>query len=146
MKGAVGPGLFEAFDRGVDSLAGGGEGTSGQHFDLLCVSDFGTSVDDFLSSLLKLLGEVSKLQRLAFDEGVPKLLYRSVNEELVRLSRLENALSKGVEWGLCTIAGSCAQFDREHRVSFAHGEMGAQASVVMERSFLPIFTYILHIT
>ena len=79
MEGAVGPGLFKAFSGGVHSVSGGGEGTSGQHLDLLGVSDFGTSVDDFLSSFLKRLSEVSELQYLSFDEGVPKLLYCSVD-------------------------------------------------------------------
>ena len=67
-------------------MAGGSEGAGGQHFDLLRMLDFGVSVDDFLMGFLKFLGEVSELQHFAFDEGVPQLLYGSVDDELVRLS------------------------------------------------------------
>ena len=104
----VGPGLFEEIDRGVHGLSGGGEGTSSQHLDLLRMSDFGAGFNDFLSGLLEFLGEVSELQHLAFDEGVPQLLYGPVDDELVRLSELEDTLAKRVKGGLRTVAGSCA--------------------------------------
>ena len=61
MEGAVSPGLLETFNGGVHGLAGSGEGAGGQHLDLLCVSDFGARLNDFLSGLLKLLGEVLEL-------------------------------------------------------------------------------------
>ena len=61
MEGAIGPGLFEAFDRGIHSLACGGEGAGSQHLNLLHVSNLGASFDDFLSGLLKFLGEMSEL-------------------------------------------------------------------------------------
>ena len=48
----IGSGPFETFDGGVHGLTGSGEGTGGQYFDLLRVSNFGTSVNDFLSGLL----------------------------------------------------------------------------------------------
>ena len=108
MEGAIGSGLLETFDRSVHCLTGGGESAGGQHLDLLGVSDFSASIDNLLLSLLKFLSEVSKLQHLALDKGIPQLLYGSINDELVGLSRLEDALSKRVEWGLCAVAGSCA--------------------------------------
>ena len=61
MEGTVGSGLFEVFDRGVHGLSGGGEGAGGQHLNLLRMSDFGVGIDDFLSGLLKLSGEVLEL-------------------------------------------------------------------------------------
>ena len=61
MEDTVGPGLLETLNGSVHSLSGGGEGTTGQRFDSLGVSDFGTSVDDLLLSLPELLGEVSEL-------------------------------------------------------------------------------------
>ena len=57
-------------------------------------------------------------------------MHSLVDDRLIRLSVLKDALSKGVEGRLRTVARSCVQFDREHRVSFAHGEMGSGASVV----------------
>ena len=132
----VGSGLFEAFDGGVHGLAGHGEGAGSQHFNLLRVLDFGASVDDFLSGLLKLLGEVLELQHLSFDEGVPQLLYGSVDDELVRLSELEDALSKGMKGGLRTLTRSCAQFNHEYWVSFTHGEVGARAGVVEYKAYV----------
>ena len=61
MEDAIGPGLLEAFDRGVHGLSSGGEGAGGQHLDLLCVSNFSTCLNDFSACFLELLGEVSKL-------------------------------------------------------------------------------------
>ena len=136
MEGAVGSSLFEAVDRGVHGLAGGGEGASSQHLDSLHMSDFGASFDDFLSGFLKFLGEVSELQHLAFDKGVPQLLYGSIDDELVRLSKLEDTLSKGIKRGLRTIVRPCTQFDREYWVSFTHGEVGARAGVVEYESYV----------
>ena len=126
----VGSGLFKAFNRGVHGLVGGGKGAGGQHLNLLRMSDFGVRIDDFLTGLLKLLSEVSELLHLAFDEGVSQLLHGSVDDGLVRLPEFEDALSKGVKGGLCTVAGSCAQFNREYRVTFTHGEMGTRAGIV----------------
>ena len=83
MEGAIGPGLFETLDGSVHGLSGGGEGTTGQYFDLLHVSNFGASVDDFLLGFEKLLGEVSELQHFSFDEGVSQLLYGSVDNGLI---------------------------------------------------------------
>ena len=134
MEDAVSSSLFEAFNRSVHGLSGGSEGASGQHLDLLGMSDFSVSVDDFLSGLLQFLGEVSKLQYFSFDEGVSQLLHGSVDDVLVGLSEFENALAKGIKGELRTIAGSCAQFNREHRVSSAHGEVGPWASVVEYKS------------
>jgi hypothetical protein len=97
VKDTIGPGLFEAFDRSVHGLTGSGEGASGQHFDLLCVSNFGACLDDFLAGFLELLGEVSELQHFSLDEGISHLLYCSVDDGLIQLPELEDLLSKGVE-------------------------------------------------
>ena len=97
MEDAIGPSLFKPLDGGVHRLAGSGEGASGQHFDLLRVSNFIACLDDFLSSFEELLSEVSELYHLAFDERVSQLLYRSINDGLIRVFRLENPLTKGVE-------------------------------------------------
>ena len=53
-----------------------------------------------------------------------------INEMLVWLSVLEEALAKGVEWGLGPVAGSCSQFNCENRVSPSHSEEGPWARVV----------------
>ena len=53
--------LLETLDGSVHGLLGGGKGAGGQHLDLLCMSDFGASVDDFLSGFLEFLGEVLEL-------------------------------------------------------------------------------------
>ena len=94
------------------------------------MSDFGAGFNDFLSGLLQLLGEVSELLYLSFDEGVPQLSYGAVDYELVGLAELEETLPKRIEGGLHPVAGLCAQLDCEHRVSFTHGEVGTRASVV----------------
>ena len=49
---------------------------------------------------------------------------------LVQLSALEEALVKGVEGGLGSIARSSSQFDCKDRVSPSHGEEGPQARVI----------------
>ena len=49
---------------------------------------------------------------------------------LVQLSVLEEALTKGMEWGLGPITGSCSQFDCEYQVSPPHGKEGPRARVV----------------
>jgi hypothetical protein len=61
MEGVVGSGLLETLNGGIHGLSGGGEGTAGQHLDLLCVSDFGAGVDDFLLGFEELPSEVSEL-------------------------------------------------------------------------------------
>jgi hypothetical protein len=94
------------------------------------MSDTGTSVDDFLSSLLEVLGESSKLLYFSFNEGVAQLVYCTIDNLLVGLSRLENPLAKRIEGGLGAIARSRSKFDCEHRMSFTHGEVGAGADVV----------------
>ena len=108
MESPIGSGLLETFDGSVHSLAGGGEGAGGQHFDLLCVLDFGTSVDNFLPSFLKFSSEVSELYHLSFDEGVSQLLYCLIDDGLVGLPGLEDVLTKGMERGLHTITRSCS--------------------------------------
>ena len=61
MEGAVSSGLLETIGGGVHGLSGCGEGTTSEHLNLLGMSNFGTGVDDFLSSLEEFLSEVSKL-------------------------------------------------------------------------------------
>jgi hypothetical protein len=89
-------------------LSSGSEGTGSQGLYLLRMSDFGARVDDFLSSLLQLLGEVSKLQYLSFKEGIPLLSHSAVDNGLVGLPILEETLSKGIERGLRTLTRSRA--------------------------------------
>ena len=97
MQDTVGSGLFELLDRGVHGLTSSGESTSGQYFDLLCMSNLSTHLDDFLARFLEFLGEVSELQHFSFDEGIPRLLHCSVDDSLVRLPKLENSLPKRCE-------------------------------------------------
>ena len=136
MEGAIGSGLFEAFDGSIHGLSCGSKGAAGQHLDLLRVLDFGASVNDFLSSLEEFLGEVPELQHFSLDEGVSQLLYGAVDNRLVGLSVLKNALSKGMKRGLRTIARSCSQLNREHRMSFTHGKVGPGARVVEYESHI----------
>ena len=130
MEGSVSPGLFETVDGGVHGLSGGVECTGGQYLDLLRVSDGVAGIDNFLSSFLQLSGEVLELGYLAFDKGVPQLLYGLVNDELVGVSRFEYALSKGVEGGLRTVARLSAQLDGEYGVAFTHCEVSPRTGVV----------------
>ena len=142
MEGSIGSRLFETVGGGIHGLSSGGEGASGQHFHLLGVSDFGVGVNDFSSGILELLGEGSKLKNLAFDKGISQLLYGSVDDELVGLSGLKDALPKRMEGGLRTITRSCSQLDREHRMSFTHGEVGAWAAIVEYESDVFGFTLV----
>jgi hypothetical protein len=97
VEDVVGSSLFEAIGRGVHSLSGSGEGASGQHLHLLGMSNLGASVDDLLSDLLKFSGEGSKLKNFSFDKRIPQLLDGLVDDGLVGLPELEDALSKGIE-------------------------------------------------
>ena len=108
MEGAISSGLLKTLDRSIHSLSGSGEGTAGQHLDSLGLSDFSTGVDDFLSNFLELPSEVSELQHFSFDEGIPQLLYSSVDDGLVWLSVFEDVLTEGVKGGLRTVTRSCA--------------------------------------
>ena len=130
MKELIGFRLFDSVGGGIHCLPSSGEGTGGQYFHSLGVPHFSASVDDFLLSLLKLAGEGSKLKDFAFDEGIPQLLHGSVDDGLIGLARLKDALPKGVERGVCAIARPCPQFDCKDWVSFTHGEVGVWAGVV----------------
>ena len=70
------------------------------------MTDFGASIDHFLLGFEEFLGEVSKLKDFSFNERVSQSLYRVVDELLVRLSILEDALAKGMEQGLGTVSRS----------------------------------------
>ena len=142
MEGPVGSCLFESVDRGIHGLSSSGEGAGGQHLHLLGMSYFGAGVDDLLSDFLELVSEGSELKNFAFDEGVPQLVHRSVNKELVGLSGLEDALSEGIEGGLRTITRSGPQLDCEHRVAFTHGEVGAWTGVVEYEPYIFGFTLV----
>ena len=87
-------------------------------------------VDEFLPGFLEVLCKPSELLHFSFDEGIAQLLYGAVNDGLIGLSRLEDPLAKRIERGLGAVARSCAEFDREYRVSFTHGKVGAGADVV----------------
>ena len=130
MEDAVRSSLFEAISRCIHRLSGSGEGTGGEYFDLLSVSDASASVDDFLPGFLEVLRKSSELLYFSFDERVAQLLHSAVDDELIGLSRLKDSLAKRVEGGLGAVARSCAKFDREHGVSFTHGEVGAGTDVV----------------
>ena len=142
MKGPIGSCLFDSVDGGIHCLSSSGEGTGGQYFHLLGVPHFGTSVDDFLSSLLELAGEGSKLKDFAFNEGIPQLLHGSVDDGLIGLARLKDALPKGIERGVCAVARPCPQFDCEDWVSFTHGEVGAWAGVIEYEPYVFGFTLV----
>ena len=136
MEGSIGSRLFKTVGGGVHGLSSSGEGAGGQHFHLLGMSYFGAGIDNLLSGLLELLGEGSKLKDFSFYEGIPQLLHGSVDDELVGLSGLEDALSKGIEGGMHTVARSCLQLDCKHRMSFTHGEVCAWAGVVEYESYV----------
>ena len=70
MKNAISPGSFEPFSRGIHGLSGSGEGARSQRLDMLRVTDFGTSVDNFLSGFEELLGKLSELKDFSFNERV----------------------------------------------------------------------------
>ena len=106
MKGVISSRLFESLHRGIHGLTSSGKGAGGQHLDLLGVTDFGPGIDHFLSRCGKFLSEVSKLKDFSFNKRIPQPLHRSVDESLVRLSMFEDALTKGMEWGLGTVARS----------------------------------------
>ena len=130
MEDAVRSSLFEAIRGFIHRLSGSGEGTGGKYLDLLRVSDTSVSVDNFLSGVVEVLRKSSKLLYLSFNKGVAQLLHSSINDKLVGLSRFKDSLAKRIEWGLGATARSCAKLDREHGVSFTHGEVGARADVV----------------
>ena len=114
MEGAIGPCLFEAFDRGVHGLSSGGKGAAGQHFEPLSMVDLGSSIDDFLPCFEEFSSEVSELRHLAFDKRISQLLDSSVDDWLIRLSMFENALAKGVKRGLRTVAVMIPCVDRRY--------------------------------
>ena len=70
MEDAISSCLLESVCRSIYGLSDGGEGASSQHLDLLCMTDFGSSVDHFLLGFEKLLSEVAELQYFPFDEGI----------------------------------------------------------------------------
>ena len=70
VEGTISPCLFELGRGGIHGLSSGSEDTGSQHFDLLCMADFSSSVDHFLSCLKKFPGEVTKLQYLSFDKRI----------------------------------------------------------------------------
>ena len=70
MENAIGSGLLESFGGGIHGLSGGGESTCGQRFDMLRVTYFSASVDNFLASFEKFLGELSELKNFSFNEWV----------------------------------------------------------------------------
>ena len=70
MEDAISSGLLESLGGGVDSLSGSGEGAGSQHFDVLCVTNFGAGVDNFLTSFKKFLGKLSELKNFSFNEWV----------------------------------------------------------------------------
>ena len=88
--------MLKSCRQGIHGLVGCNKGASGQHFDLLGVTDFSTGIDRFLLGFEELLGEVSKLEDFSFDEQVSQSLYRVVDELLVGLSILKDALAEGV--------------------------------------------------
>ena len=97
---------------------------------MLRVSDASASVDDLLLCVLEVLRKSAELLYFSFDEGIAKLLHGAIDDELVRLSRLEDPLAKRVEGGLGTVARSCPEFDCKYGMSFTHSEVGARADVI----------------
>ena len=134
MKGAIGSHLFESCSGGVHGLPSGGEGAGGQHLDLLGMMDFGACVDHLLSSFLELLSELSELKDFTFNERVSQSSNCVVDELLIQLPVLEDALPKGIERGLGTISRSGSQLDSEVRVSLPHSEESSGACVVQNES------------
>ena len=136
MEGSISSGLLEPVDGGVHGLPGGGKCAGGQHLDLLRVSDRAAGIDDSLSGFLQLSSEVSELGYFAFNKGISQLLYSSINDALVGMPGFKDALSKGIEGRMRTVARSCPQFDRKYRVSFTHGEVGTWAGVVKYEPYI----------
>jgi hypothetical protein len=79
---------------------------------------------------LEVLRKPTELLYFSLDERVAKLLYGTIDDELVGLSRLKDPLAKRVEGSLGAVARSCMQFDCEYGMSFTHSEMGTRANVV----------------
>ena len=79
MKDAVSPSLFELLSGGVHSVAGGGEGARGQHFNMLSVADRGTCIDNFLPGFEEFLGKLPELKNFSFDERVAQSSHCAVN-------------------------------------------------------------------
>ena len=94
------------------------------------MSDAGASIYDFLSCIVEVLREVTKLLYFSFDERIAELLNGAINDWLVGLARLEDPLSERIERGLDTVARSCSKFDCEHRMSDAHGEVSTRTGIV----------------
>ena len=70
MEDTISSGLLEPLGRGIDCLSGSGEGTCGQRFDVLRMTDLGARINNLLSSLEEFLRELSELKDLSFDERV----------------------------------------------------------------------------
>ena len=70
--------------------------------------DFGASFDHFLLGFEEFLSEVSELEDFPFNERISQTLHCLVDELLVRLSILEEALAKGMEWRLGAVSRSSA--------------------------------------
>ena len=99
MENTIRSGLFKTIRGLIHRLSSSGEGTGGQHFDLLRVSDTGTGIDDLLPGFLEVLRESSKLLYFSFDEGVTQLLYGAIDDGLIGLSRFKDPLAKRIEGG-----------------------------------------------
>ena len=97
---------------------------------MLRVTDFGASVDDFLSGFKEFLGKLSELKDFSFDKRVAQSSYGTVDELLVRLSVLEYALTERGEQRLGAVAGSCSQLNCEDGMPFSHGGQGPRVHVV----------------
>ena len=124
VEGTIGSRLLEAIRGSIYGLPSCGECAGGQHLNLLCMTDFESSVNCFLSSFKELLSEMTEVQHLSVDEWVFKGMQGSIDQLLIWLSIFKKPLMKGMERGLCTIAGSSSQFDYEDWVSSSHSEEG----------------------
>ena len=98
--------LLESCRQSIHSLTGCDEGASGQHLDLLGVVDFSAGIDHLLLSFEEFLGEVSELKDFSLNERISQSLHHVVDKLLVRLSILEDTLTKGVEWRLGAVSRS----------------------------------------
>ena len=142
MEGVIGPCLFESCGGGIHGLSSSGEGTGGQHLNLLGVVDLGACVDHFLSGFQEFSSELSELKDFSFDEWVSQSSNCVVNELLVWLSMLEDVLSKRMERGLSAISRSSSQFDGKDGMSLSHGEESPGACVVQYELHVLGFTLI----